>query len=76
MLNKDLFQAANAEALANLSQALKSDDTEAATKAMEKFGENIANIIHEEAEQLKGNNDAAILASRGVRQLTGEERTF
>ena len=49
MLNKDLFQAANAEALANLSQALKSDDTEAATKAMEKFGENIANIIHEEA---------------------------
>ena len=32
MLNKDLFQAANAEALANLSQALKSDDTEAATK--------------------------------------------
>lgn len=76
MLNKDLFQAANAEALANLSEALKSDDNEAATKAMEKFGENIASIICQEAEQLQGNNDAAILASRGVRQLTGEEKNF
>lgn len=76
MLNRDLLQEENKELMQKLMQAVQADDEEAAVKAFGEFGEAIEKRICQEYEQLKGTNDTNILAQRGIRQLTNEEKEF
>lgn len=76
MLNKDLLQEENKELMQRLIQAVQADDEEAAVKAFGAFAEGIEQRICQEYEQLQGTNDVNILAQRGVRQLTNEEKEF
>lgn len=76
MLNKDLLKEQNATLMKNLSEALKADDTGKMTECLQQFSEGVQNCILQEYEDLRGSNDTAILAQRGIRQLTSEERSF
>lgn len=76
MLNKDLLQKQNSELMQQLSDALKVDDTEKMGTCLQKFAEGVQERILKEYEDLRGNNDTAILAQRGVRQLTSDEKKF
>lgn len=76
MLNKDLLQEKNKVLMQNLSAALKADDSEKMGDYLQQFAEGIQNHILEEYAELRGSNDTTILAQRGVRQLTSEERAF
>lgn len=54
-----------------LISAMRSEDTEAYQSALNKMADVIAQNVLAEARQ---SNDTAILAQRGVRQLTSEEK--
>lgn len=76
MKNKDLLKQENAALMASLSQALKDDDQDAMAEAFTKFAEGVQERIMEEYGDLQQSRDTAILASRGIRQLTSEEKNF
>ena len=76
MKNKDLLKEENKELMQALSQALKEDDDDAMAEAFAAFAEGVQERIMEEYKDLRQSKDATILASRGIRQLTGEEKTF
>lgn len=76
MLNKDLLQANNANLMKQLHEAIKNDDEKSMTEAFQKFSEGVQNVILQEYDDLRGTNDTAILAQRGVRQLTSDEKKF
>lgn len=68
------------EARNSMMQALKNDDKEAFATAFDQMMESIADSVRKEAEdmiaeQVKA-SDNAILATRGARQLTSEEKEF
>ena len=68
------------EITAALHQALRDNDTEAYNKTFDELLQRISLDIRaeyrEEVENMRRENDTAILASRGVRQLTSTERDF
>lgn len=76
MKNKDLLKQENAALMASLSQALKDDDQDAMAEAFAKFANGVQERIMEEYGDLQQSRDTAILASRGIRQLTSEEKNF
>ena len=76
MKNKDLLNQENKELMQNLSEALKNDDEEAMAEAFSRFADGVQERIMEEYGDLRQNRDSAILASRGIRQLTSEEKEF
>ncbi len=76
MLNRDLLQEKNKELMQKLSQALKEDDSDKMAEYLQQFSEGVQECILQEYDDLRGNNDIAILAQRGVRQLTSEEKEF
>lgn len=76
MKNKDLLKQKNMALMASLSQALKDDDQDAMAEAFTKFAEGVQERIMEEYGDLQQSRDTAILASRGIRQLTSEEKNF
>ena len=76
MLNKDLLQAKNSDLMKKLSEAIKNDDENSMAEAFETFAEGVQEVIIQEYSDLRGTNDTAILAQRGVRQLTSDERKF
>ena len=57
----------------DMINAMRAEDTEAYQTAFEKMADVIAQNVLAEARQ---SNDTAILAQRGVRQLTSEEKKF
>lgn len=61
------------EASKNLMEAYKSGDESAMEKAWSDFSESIASEIKNE---LDSKNDVAVMAQRGVRQLTSDETKF
>jgi len=65
---KNLSQVSN-----DMINAMRAEDTEAYQTAFEKMADVIAQNVLAEARQ---SNDTAILAQRGVRQLTSEEKKF
>ena len=73
MKNKDLLKQENAQLMQSLSQALKDDDQDAMAEAFTQFAEGVQAKIMEEYGELR---HAAVLASRGIRQLTTEETKF
>lgn len=76
MRNKDLLKQENMQLMQSLSQALKDDDQEAMAAAFTQFANGVQERIMEEYGDLRQTQDAAVLASRGIRQLTSEEKVF
>ncbi len=76
MLNKDLYEEQSRKTLQRLSAALKADDENETAVCLEEFATGIQNRIMEEYSDLRGTMDASILAQRGIRQLTSEEKEF
>lgn len=74
MRSNDIMQ--DATFSQRLAQAIESGDANAyADVVYERIGQ-IAESIRAEYDELRGETDAQVLAARGVRQLTGEERTY
>lgn len=76
MRNKDLLKQENMQLMQALSEALKNDDQEAMAEAFTQFANGVQEKIMEEFGDLQQNRDSAVLASRGIRQLTSEEKDF
>lgn len=76
LTNLDAIQKTKDELLSNLAEAVRSNDSEAMKTAMENWQNYITNEIMAEAEGISQATDRAVLASRGVRQLTTEEVKF
>lgn len=76
MKNKDLLKQENMELMQTLSEALKNDDDEAMANAFTQFANGVQERIMQEYGDLRQSRDSAILAARGIRQLTSEEKEF
>lgn len=76
MRSKDLLKQENAQLMQALSQALKDDDQDAMADAFTQFASGVQERIMEEYGELQQSHDTAVLASRGIRQLTTEETKF
>ena len=77
MLNKDNIKELEiAQRISNISNAAKEGDTEAFENGLGEMFQSIHDQVLAEAEAMKGSADAAILAQRGVRQLTSAEKAF
>lgn len=59
-----------------LVNAMNSEDKEAQKAAWEQFCGSIAQRVRADFEELKEEQDAAVLSARGYRQLTSQERSF
>lgn len=76
MKNKDTINQAQLEIAQRISNAAKEGNQEEFESGLQQMFENIHDSIIEQASEMKENADAAILAQRGIRQLTSEEETF
>ncbi|MDO4553701.1 MAG: phage major capsid protein [Lachnospiraceae bacterium] len=76
MKNKDLLNQENTQLMQALSQALKDDDQEAMAEAFTQFATGVQERIMQEYGDLRESKDSAVLASRGIRQLTSKEKEF
>lgn len=65
-----------AEILTKMVEAMHNEDSDAYTSCLNELAQNIEENILERANELAGNNDAQILAQRGVRQLTSSEKKY
>ena len=79
MKSNDLIQTRD-EIRAEMQQAMREDNVEAFQASFDKMLECIAEDVKKQAaeqvNELKGEMDTRILAARGVRQLTNEERDY
>lgn len=79
MISEDLNQKRE-DIRTKMQQALISNDNEKFTQAMDEMSalaaEDVLQQARAEIEGLRQDTDAHILANRGVRQLTSEERTY
>lgn len=76
MKNRDLLKQENVELMQKLSKALSDNDDEAMAAAFTQFASGVEQRIMEEYGDLRESRDSAILAARGIRQLTSEEKEF
>lgn len=76
MLSKDLLKEENVHIVQKLTEAMQADDQEAMQKAFTEFCEGIEQRVMTEAMTFSLSADREILAARGIRQLTGEEKEF
>lgn len=76
MRNKDLMKQENMKLMEALSQALKEDDEEAMAEAFTQFAAGVQERIMQEYGDLRQSRDSAVLAARGIRQLTADEKEF
>lgn len=76
MKNKDTLQAEKTAILQKFSDAIKADDQEGFASAFSELAENIQASVMDEYKQQTQINDTAVLASRGVRQLTSAENKY
>src|SRR5574344_787180 len=76
MKNLDTLKAAKAEAFANIGAAVKSGDTDAFAEAFQAWADTLQDAVLAEAQGMVNAADNAVLAGRGVRQLTSEEKTY
>lgn len=75
MRSNDIIKNKN-DILQSMQQALKDNDAAAYTHAMDELTQFIGDSIRQDFESLQGEQDARVLASRGIRQLTSEERKY
>jgi len=76
MQNKDSMNNAQLEIAQRISNAAKEGNTEAFESGIGELFQNIHDSIVAEGEAYRQSADAAILAQRGIRQLTSEEKKF
>ena len=76
MKNADVMNITQLEIAQKISNAAKEGNTEAFEAGFQDLFQAIHDQILDEAKSLKDSADAAILAQRGVRQLTSEEKTW
>lgn len=76
MKNLDTLNEKKGEILQRMSEAVKANNTEAFAQAWSDLANNIQDAIMKDAHELIQQNDTAVLAARGVRQLTGEETKY
>ena len=76
MRSKDLITQEKTELLQRLTGAMQSGDEIAMATAFSDFAESVQRSVVEEARELAQVVDANVLAARGVRQLTSDEREF
>lgn len=77
MKNKDITKSAMKEAASALQQAMAANDEEAIKKAWEGFQLAVKEAVKSDIETEGANTaDASVMAARGVRQLTSEEREY
>jgi len=76
MKNADLLKQENMQLMQSLSQALKDNNEDAMAEAFTQFADGVQERIMEEYGELRQTKDSAVLAARGIRQLTGEETKF
>jgi len=76
MRNLDVIKQANAALFQRMHTAVKDNNTEEFASAWGEFAQNMQTSIMQDAQELLGVTDAAVLAQRGVRQLTAQEKTY
>ncbi|MBQ6318203.1 MAG: phage major capsid protein [Lachnospiraceae bacterium] len=76
MKNKDTINQAQLEIAQRISNAAKEGNTEEFESGIQEMFQNIHDSIIEQAASMQGAADSAILAQRGIRQLTSEELSF
>ena len=76
MINKDSLNTTQLEIAQRISNAAKEGNQEEFEAGLQDLFANIHDEIIAEANAMKNASDATILAQRGVRQLTSEERDF
>ena len=76
MKNLDKIKEQKTVTMQKLSEAVKSDDSEAFCAAFTELADNIQQAVLAEARGLISENDEKILIGRGVRQLTSEETGY
>lgn len=76
MKNLVIDQEQKAEILQRMSTAIQSNDTESFSQAWTDLAETIQSAVLEESKEIIASNDTAVLAQRGVRQLTSEENKY
>lgn len=76
MKNRDALEREQMEQANALAAALKSEDEEAIAKALAEYANSVQQRILAEAEMYRNEADTVVLAGRGIRQLTSEERSF
>lgn len=74
--NKDLLAMEKAAIVAKMNKAIAENDTEAFTNAFTELCEKIEENVLAQAQNMVLEQDANILAQRGVRQLTSKEREY
>lgn len=76
MFNLDKIQQKKTKILAGMSKAIKEQDDEAIKQSMNDWTDYVADSVISQAEQSAHIVDSAILAARGIRQLTSQEREY
>lgn len=76
MKNLAIDQAQKTEILQRMSTAIQNSDTEAFSQAWTDLADTIQSAVLEESKEIIASNDTAVLAQRGVRQLTNEENKY
>lgn len=76
MKSLDVLKQERTVILQKMTDSIKSDDENAFATAFTEFATNMQEQVLQEAKTLVGVTDSAILAQRGVRQLTSDERTY
>ena len=64
------------QSISEIVAAMKSGDENQIKEAWEKFHDSIAAEVKKDFEDLQESNDAAVLAQRGYRQLTSQEKKW
>lgn len=76
MQNKDALNNTQLEIAQRISNAAKEGNTEEFENGLHDLFKNFHDEIVAQAAAMQGSADAAVMAQRGVRQLTGEEKEF
>lgn len=76
MKNKDFTALKRGEILNKMNEAIAKNDTGAFSDAFMELCQEIEQNVLEQAKELVSQNDANVLAQRGVRQLTSTEREY
>lgn len=76
MKNKDVLAMEKAKIVEKMNQAIKENDVKAFSEAFTELCQKIEDNVMEQARELMTEQDVAILAQRGVRQLTSKEKEY
>ena len=76
MKNKDKITEFYRQFAESFKSAMESRDSAAMAKAFQAYGENIQQSLLDAAQEIQHTADAAVLAGRGIRTLTGVEQKF